>query len=236
MEKVFLRSDTAGYQKELIKYCAEGEDKCFGKIEFAIGVDVTVEFKKAVSEVEEEDWYPLYRSAKERDEEEGKENPRPPLQEWAEVCFVPQWAGYKKEGPDYRFLAIREPLMQLELSGIEKDQQNLSFPTMEFSQQKGKYKIFGVVTNRSLPGDELIWWHRERCGKIEQKHWRNERRYGWREVSLGQIWSKCCVVGNYDTNTELKLRNETSGFGGKLDNKAYESNTILADKSSRPYP
>ena len=35
VEKVMLRSDTAGYQRELLRYCAEGRDDRFGVIEFA---------------------------------------------------------------------------------------------------------------------------------------------------------------------------------------------------------
>lgn len=49
VEKVYLRSDTAGYQTELLKYCAEGNDERFGVIEFAVGVDVTPEFKEVTS-------------------------------------------------------------------------------------------------------------------------------------------------------------------------------------------
>ena len=61
VEKVRLRSDTAGYQHELLKYCAKGENKRFGRIEFAIDCDVTPEFKKAVLETEEKDWQPIYK-------------------------------------------------------------------------------------------------------------------------------------------------------------------------------
>ena len=57
-------------------------------IEFAVGVDVTPEFKWMVVEV-------------------------------AEVCFVPNWVGHHKGGPEYRFLTIREPLRQRELSSLE---------------------------------------------------------------------------------------------------------------------
>lgn len=45
----------------------------------------------------------------------------------------------------------------------------LPFWTMEFSQ-KGRYKVFGFVFNRRIPGDELIWWYRGRYGKGEQAH------------------------------------------------------------------
>lgn len=59
VKKVYLRSDAAGYQWDLLKYCAEAKSKRFGAIEFAVGVDVTAEFKRAVREVAEADWRPL---------------------------------------------------------------------------------------------------------------------------------------------------------------------------------
>jgi len=59
VEKVRLRSDTAGYQHALLRYCEQGEHERFGRIEFAIGCDVTAEFKKAVLEAEESEWYPV---------------------------------------------------------------------------------------------------------------------------------------------------------------------------------
>jgi hypothetical protein len=49
------------------------------------------------------------------------------------------------------------------------DEAQLPFPTQEFGQ-KGVYKLFGVVTNRKGPGDGVIWWLRERCGKSEEVH------------------------------------------------------------------
>ena len=142
VEQVRLRSDTAGYQQELLKYCTEGKHPKYGVIEFAVGVDVTQEFKKAALEVAEAEWHPL----------RGK--PGKPQQEWAEVCYLPSWVGRSKNGPDYRFLAMRELLSpQLELPGMA-GQQSLPFPTPEMPQQ-GHYKLFGLVTNRDLPGEEV---------------------------------------------------------------------------------
>lgn len=160
VDKVMMRSDTAGYQQELLRYCAEDKDERFGVIEFAVGVDVTPEFKKAVSDVPEEEWQPLER------EVDGHKVPTD--QQWAEVCFVPNWIGNSKKSPDYRFIAIREPLRQGPLPGME-GQLELPFPTMELAD-KGWHKVFGVVTNRELAGDELIWWYRQRCGKSEEAH------------------------------------------------------------------
>lgn len=79
VERVFLRSDSAGYQHDLLRYCAEGKSERFGVIEFVIGVKVTEAFKEAVSEVK--DWRPLCREVEGKMVETG--------QEYAEVCFVP---------------------------------------------------------------------------------------------------------------------------------------------------
>ena len=159
IEQVLLRSDTAGYQHDLLQYCAHGKHPWFGVIEFAVGVDVTPQFRQAVAEVPPEEWRPLERVG---DQGKGVATG----QEWAEVCFVPEALARKKAGPDYRFLAVREPLGQSALPGMEEQ---LPFPTVEFAAL-GRYKVTGVVTNRDLPGDELIWWYRQRCGKSEEAH------------------------------------------------------------------
>jgi hypothetical protein len=157
VKKVALRSDTAGYQEELLLYCGEAKDPRFGVIEFAIGADVTEAFRSAVLATPESEWKPLIRWV------EGK--PYATDQEWAEVRYVPNWAGHSRKRADYRFLAIREPLHQLALG----DEEKLPFPTQGFGG-KGLYKLIGVVTNRKGPGDGVIWWLRERCGKSEEVH------------------------------------------------------------------
>ena len=157
--KVYLRSDTAGYEHVLLRYCEKGDNKRFGRIEFAIGADVTKEFKKAVAEVEESEWKPFWKVI--------KGETRQTTAEWAEVCFVPNAISRSKGDPVYRYLAIRDPLEQPELPGMESEV-NLPFPTM--SMEKKRYKIFGVVTNRDLEGNELIHWLHKRCGKSEEAH------------------------------------------------------------------
>jgi len=157
--KVFLRSDTAGYQHDLLRYCEKGENKRLGRIEFAMGVDVTKEFKKAVAEVEESEWKPLWKEIKGKKIETKIE--------WAEVCFVPNAISRSKNDPVYRYLATRELLEQPQLPGME-DHVELPFPTM--SMEKRRYKVFGVVTNRDVEGNALINWLRQRCGKSEEAH------------------------------------------------------------------
>ena len=131
--KVMLRSDTAGYQQELLRYCAEGRDERFGVIEFAVGVDVTAEFRRAVSEVAEEDWHVLHKPGSNRVETG---------QEWAEMNFVPNWIGHSKNSPEYRFMATRERLIEQPLPAME-GQMKMPFPAMELSN-RGWFKVFGV--------------------------------------------------------------------------------------------
>jgi len=160
VKKVRLRSDTAGYQHDLMRYCDDEENKRFGKIEFAIGSDVTAEFRKAVYEVPEADWKPLYREIKGQSQETGRE--------WAEVCFVPNKIGHSKNGPEYRYLATREELKQGELPGVQRSEEEYPFPVMRLKGQR--YKLFGIVTNMDWAGQELIAWLYERCGKSEEAH------------------------------------------------------------------
>ena len=47
--------------------------------------------------------------------------------------------------------------------------EQLPVPTMQMGDGRW-YKVTGVVTNRELPGDELIRWYRQRCGKGEEVH------------------------------------------------------------------
>lgn len=157
VERVLMRSDSAGYQQELLEYCGEGSHERFGVIEFAVSADVTEAFREAVRELEDEEWRPLHRHE--------KDALIATKQQWAEVCFVPSWAAKSKKQPEYRFLAIREPLEQPALPGMQTD---LPFPVEEFDAQP--YKLFGVVTNRPGDGEEIIRWHRERCGKSEEAH------------------------------------------------------------------
>jgi hypothetical protein len=157
VEKVSLRSDTAGYQHDLLRYCEKGENKRFGRIEFAIGADVTKEFRKAVAEAE--DWKPVMKEVDGVWKPSGKA--------WAEVCFVPNEIAFTKNAPVYRYLATRELLSQPELPGLE-GRVELPFPTM--TMEKKRYKIFGIVTNRGIDGGEIVDWLHTRCGKSEEAH------------------------------------------------------------------
>ena len=157
VERVSMRSDTAGYQRELLRYMAEGRSR-FGVIEFVVGVDRTTEFRRAVEAMPESEWKPLSRTS------DGTV-----IEEYAEVVYVPNWAGYSANAPDYRFVATREPLRQQVLPGME-EQLNLGMPLLR-GRAGRVYRFSGVVTNRHEPaGDEVIAWYRARAGKGEEVH------------------------------------------------------------------
>lgn len=153
VEQVRLRSDAAGYQHELMRYCEKGESERFGRIEFAIGCPISPEFERAVAEVEPTAWSRLGESE----------------QEWAEVCFVPNAVAHTSGAPVLRYLAIREALRQRILPECEEQLPLPDCPIVSMQQQR--YKVSGLVSNRhELPGEELIGWYRQRCGKSEEAH------------------------------------------------------------------
>ncbi len=156
VETVRVRMDSAGYQHEVLRFCATGDEGRRDPIEFAISNDMTPEFRAAVRQVPEAAWQPLPRA-------DGV------AQEWAEVVYVPQELARSKKAPDYRYLAIREKVEQGVLPGMtEGSQPALPFATEVFAGIS--YRLSGLVTNREQEGAELIRWHHPRCGKSEEAH------------------------------------------------------------------
>jgi hypothetical protein len=87
---------------------------------------VTEAFRAAVLATAESEWKPLTWMLKGQPQQTG--------QEWAEVCYVPAWAGHSRKRADYRFLAIREPLRPRE-PGDPGDTALLPFPTQNFGRK-----------------------------------------------------------------------------------------------------
>jgi hypothetical protein len=180
VEKIKYRSDSAGYQTELLRYCAEGKNERFGVIDFTISCPVGDEFKKAVKAVPEENWHPVMREVR----CEGRVYRKPTGQEYADVVYVPSWAGNSKNGAEYRFIAIREvfkgkltkkdTVEQRVIPELIEDLEggNEKLKKLHLTNLDGEvYKIFGIVTNM-LEEDrgELVLWHHQRCGKAEEIH------------------------------------------------------------------
>jgi hypothetical protein len=182
VEKISLRSDSAGYQAGLMKYCASGANGRFGVIDFGISCDVCGEFKEAVRRVPENEWCPL-RNEGEKDY----------TQERAEVAYTSDRLSRSKEAPEIRFFATREALRthkppedkpqtvpaQRELdfrmgaSHIDElESGNEAMKRLHMTLTFGRiYKVYGLASNMmNKAGDEIIFWHRERSGKSEQAH------------------------------------------------------------------
>ena len=83
--------------------------------------------------------------------------------------FVPTAIAHKASNPEYRFLAVREPLRVQPLPGMAEQLTLEGDPQMEFDT--GAYKMRALVTNLwDWDGDRVIRWHRERCGQSEHIH------------------------------------------------------------------
>ena len=75
-----LRMDSAGYQHDVLKFCATGDGGKRDVIEFTVSNDMTAEFRSAAMEAAEEDWRSLYRNERGKQVASG--------QEWAEVVHA----------------------------------------------------------------------------------------------------------------------------------------------------
>lgn len=199
--KVNLRSDTAGYNQDLLKHCQEGRDKRFGKITFAIGVDVCDAFRSAVDELKENDWHTIYKTVGGQLRGTG--------QQWAEVCYVPSWVGHSKKSPEYRYIAMREQLKQLTIPEA-KIPKSYPFPTYE-DHDHVTYKLFGVVTNweyEEKSGNEVITWYRQRCGQSEKVHSAQKRDLAGgtlpsSDFGANAAWWQLMVI-SYNLNAIMK--------------------------------
>ena len=159
VDEVYVRSDSAAYQHEFLRYCDLGKNDKYGRIQFAIGCDITDAFRSAIDIDNDIQWNPICKELRRESVETG--------QEWAEVCFVPSAIGHSKKGPAYRFIAIRELLEQQQLPGLD-GQLTFPFPTMNMDSRS--YKLTAIVTNLNWDSEEVIHWYRKRSGKSEQVH------------------------------------------------------------------
>ena len=162
VKKIRLRMDSAGYQHEVLRFCATGDEGKRDVIEFTVSNDMTAEFRSAVMEVSEEDWKPLYRLERGGQIETG--------QEWAEVPYIPNKIAFTSKVKPYRYIAIREPVRQAVLPGMEDTEAQISLPFASVVCSGKTYRVKGIVTNRDGAGDDVIRWHYERCGKSEEAH------------------------------------------------------------------
>jgi hypothetical protein len=157
---LWFRSDSAAYQHELLKMLATGDGGRWPMVRFVLPNDMTKEFRSAASQLAEDDWQPVY-------------DQRGTLQyAWSEVVYVPNAIATAKG--TYRYLAIRTPLKQGVLPGLEADAPAAPEPTYATIRCADRtYRLTGLVTNIDDPawdGPRMIRWCYARCGKGEEVH------------------------------------------------------------------
>ena len=73
----------------------------------------------------------------------------------------------KKKTGRHCYLATREAIEDQQcLPGTQDEKQ---YPFQTITTNGRKYKVFGIVTNRDVNGNEINWLH-ERCGESEEVH------------------------------------------------------------------
>jgi hypothetical protein len=127
VKQIYVRSDSAWYQREVIDYC---EEKGYG---FAITADKDEAVKAALSLMNSDDWQRISAPADPDDDE----------------VYVREWAcesvhTFNESNHAYRIIFLRKERRQGDLF-------------------EGEYTYGAILTNRDLPLEELIAWHRQRC-------------------------------------------------------------------------
>jgi hypothetical protein len=199
VEKIKLRSDTAGYQIDLLKYCAEGRDERFKVIEFAISCPVTRDIEKAAQAVPAEDWKPVTKEVTRN----GVKIREKTGQEWAEIVYMPDSLGNKLNEAEYRFIATRESAKELiergDLPGSfqlkipevieEMEKNNPALRKLHMMEMAGEvYKVFCMVTDMTEEdGGAIVEWQHGRCGKSEEIHHVLKKELGGGHVVSGRF-------------------------------------------------
>ena len=88
-------------------------------------------------------------------------------QEYALVNYIPDAPRFKKKDEPYRYIAIREPLLE---QGLLPDFESVEYPFPVMGMDNRRYKITAIVTNLDWDAQKVINWFRLRCGKCEEAH------------------------------------------------------------------
>jgi hypothetical protein len=144
--EVRYRADSASYNHDLMNALRPGITISGRRINviFAISADMTESLRHEIEKLPEDTWKPL-RKVTDKGLIAGRK-------EWADVVFVPSKGSTKKDAVPDRYLAIR----------VRPSQGDL------FSDGNA-YHYYAVVTNNwTWDGEQLLRWHREKCGTVEK--------------------------------------------------------------------
>lgn len=139
----YFRGDSACHENGLLTWLAHPDraSEPGGAIGFAVSAVQTEALAVALRAVTEKQWQTYGTEA------DGT------LRQWAEVDFVPGLPSERKDAKPLRYVGLRLVKAQGELFA-----------------DGSRYHYHAVITNRALPGDELLRWHRQKAGTIEHVH------------------------------------------------------------------
>lgn len=139
----YFRGDSACYENDLLKWLTDPQraEEPGGAIGFAVSAVMSRELTEAVEAVAEKQWHTYVTEA------DGT------LRQWAEVPFVPSERYEHKASRPLRYVGLRLLKPQGVLFADGSDRHH-----------------YAVLTNRDLPAEQLLNWHREKAGTVEHVH------------------------------------------------------------------
>lgn len=156
----FFRGDSAGHENELIGWLAHPDraKEPGGAIGFAVSAVLSEPLAAALRAVPETQWQSF---GTERDGT---------VRQCAEVDFVPGLPSEHKDAQPLRYVGLRLVKAQGELFA-----------------DGSRIHYHAVVTNRDLPGAELLHWHRQKAGTIEHVHDEVKNDLGGARLPSGKL-------------------------------------------------
>jgi hypothetical protein len=139
----YFRGDSGCHENELLRWLTHPEraTEPGGAIGFAVSASTSQELSRALKRIPEKEWTTF------------DTEPDGTLRQWAEVPFVPGERYERKNSRPLRYVGLR----------LLKSQGLL------FADGSDRH-YHAVITNRDLPGDKLLDWHREKAGTVEHVH------------------------------------------------------------------
>ncbi len=163
VKDLYLRSDSAGYNFDLMSYCNKQN------IKFTISSRLCKSIREEINVVKNEDWSKINLTKEQLLRNKNNENKE--CWEWTEIDHIPD--NPKEEG--YRYIAVRskiieqKPLFEELINSQEKEGEDNT--KKQYTKDGIRYNIRVIVTNRyDLTGEKLFHWHNKRCGYSEQIH------------------------------------------------------------------
>jgi hypothetical protein len=139
----YFRGDSACHESGLLGWLRHPDRAAEpgGAIGFAVSAFTSQELSRAMKRIRDKEWKTF-----------GTE-PDGTLRQWAEVPFVPGDDYEKKDSRPLRYVGLRllKPQGVLFADGSDR-------------------RHHAVITNRDVPGDKLLDWHREKAGTVEHVH------------------------------------------------------------------